>query len=545
LAQTVPSSLFVASLKTILRQHPAWLPRAAYVATVLIFFWFVAAFYVPGKGFTAMIMFGDRGEWQYLPDLKAMEVYVETDSYGYDAQYYAQIAMRPEVRDPQLALAVDNISYRARRILFSWTAWLLAAGEPQRAVHVFAVQNILCWLVLAALLLRWFPATNWENYLRWTAVLFSYGVWFSVRGALVDGPSLLLIAAGVALAESGRSWWSAIVFGVSGLAKETNILAGGVLIDFRERTLSGWLKMGARGALLILPLALWAGVLWNWFGQSGGTGERNFSLPLAGYFEKWKTTLAQWNGEPRHPLAYTSMLWMIAVSVQFLFIVLRPRWNELWWRVGAAFAVLMVFLGGAVWEGLPGAAGRVLLPMALAFNVLIPRGRIWMVLLILGNLTIFGISPHLKLPPYQSVEIRGTHALMVHEPSGKRLEVSFPTGWHLPERSRGEYWRWSSGPADVRIMNPHPRTVIADVSFGLRSKNSRMVRVKDGDQLLWSGQVGDSQSEITLRGVRFAPGETVWRFETDQESLGPDPHDSRLVAFSLRNLVIELLNTAE
>jgi hypothetical protein len=521
----------------------SWLPRGAYLATVAVFLWHASAFYVPGKGFTALVIFGDRMEPNYLPELKAMDVYVEPDSHGYDAQYYAQIAMRPEIRDPELYQAVDNLSYRARRILFSWTAWLLSAGDPQGAVHVFAVQNILCWLGLAVLLLRWFPATSLENYLRWVGVLFSYGALFSVRGALVDGPSLLLIASGVALAESGRSWWAAIVLGVSGLAKETNILAGGVLVDLRERMAAGWLKMGVRWLLVLLPLAVWTCVLVSWFGQAGGVGERNFTLPLAGYVEKWAVTLMDWNSQPRQPLAYTSLLWMIAVSVQFLFILLRPRWRDLWWRVGAAFAVLMIFLGDAVWEDHPGAASRVLLPMALAFNVLVPRGRAWVVVLVLGNLTVFSNSPHLRIPPYQSVQIRGDQHLKMHEPSGKRFEVTFPSGWYLPERSRGEYWRWSSGEAEVRIMNPHPHAVYADVSFRLRSKDERTVALKNGESLLWSGPVVNANSYVDLQKIVLPPGETVWRFETDRESVKPDPHEVRLVAFSLRNFAIKLVDT--
>ncbi|ATC64714.1 hypothetical protein CMV30_12505 [Nibricoccus aquaticus] len=522
-------------------------PRTAYVATVAVFFWLVAAFYLPGKGFTVFVSFGENTAERYLPELKGMDVYIEPESGGYDAQHYAQIAMRPQIRDPELAAAVDNISYRARRILFSWTAWVLGGGDPERVLHVFAMQNIVYWLALAALLLRWFPADSWGNYLRWVAVLFSYGVWFSVRGALVDGPSLLLIAAGVALAEQGRTCWSAVVLGVSGLAKETNILAGGVLLDFKDRTPAGWGKLAVRSALVLLPLAVWVSYLWSIFGGAGGAGERNFAVPLAGFLEKWGQTLAQWDSARPSPLNYPSLLWMITVTVQFLFIVLRPRWDELWWRVGAAFAVLMVFLGAAVWEGEPGAAGRVLLPMGLAFNVLLPRGRAWLAVLLLGNLTIFGIGRNLNLPGYQSFEVSGSPELRLDTASRQRVEVMFTSGWYPPERSRAEYWRWSNGPTAVAIVNPHASTLVADVQFGLRSRAVRQVTIRSSAEntVIWSGAVTDEVVPVDLRGVRFGPGETVWRFETDVPAEVPGPNDSRAVAFSLRNLVIHLERAGE
>jgi hypothetical protein len=522
--------------------------RATYVTTVLVFLWLVASFYLPGKGVTAFVMFGENVAGNYLPELKAMDVYVEPASYGYDAQHYAQIAMRPRIGDPELAVAVDNISYRARRILLSWTAWALGGGDPERALHVFALQNVVCWLALAALLLRWFPADSWGNFLRWGAVLFSYGMWFSVRGALVDGPSLLLIAAGVALAEQRRPMWAAVVLGISGLAKETNVLAGGALLDFQDRSLSGWAKNAARGALLVLPLAVWGVYLWSLFGSSDGTGERNFAVPFLGYMEKWRAALAYAAGDRPHPLAYTSVLWMVTVTVQFLFIALRPRWRELWWRVGAAFAVLMIFLGDAVWEGHPGAAGRVLLPMAVAFNILVPRGRRWLAVVLLGNLTVFGLGMNTKLPGYQSFEVNGAKELRADTTSGRRVGALFSAGWHAPERSRGEYWRWSSGDARISLVNPHARALVADVRFGLRSKVARHVTLRSGGpggNVLWSGKVGDELVKVELRNVPLAAGETYWHFETDQPAQAPNPHDARAVAFSLRNLTITLHGWAD
>lgn len=94
---------------------------------------------------------------------------------GYDAQYYAQIAMRPWLTNRALNEAMDSMPYRARRILFSWTAYGLGGGDPARALHIYAVQNIVCWFLLAGLLLRWFPATSWENFFAGAEYCFRSG----------------------------------------------------------------------------------------------------------------------------------------------------------------------------------------------------------------------------------------------------------------------------------------------------------------------------------------------------------------------------------
>jgi hypothetical protein len=48
----------------------------------------------------------------------------------------------------------------------------------------------------------------------------------------------------------------------------------------------------------------------------------------------------------------------------------------------------MIFLGQAVWEGHPGAATRVLMPMTFAFNLLLPSTRWFWLLWVLGNVNV-------------------------------------------------------------------------------------------------------------------------------------------------------------
>ncbi|HVS54420.1 MAG TPA: hypothetical protein VHD62_18835, partial [Opitutaceae bacterium] len=416
----------------------------AYAAATAVFLWVCAQFYLPGKGFTYLIQFGSKGAARYLPELRATDYYEQPDSPGYDAQFYAQIAMHQQLGDPALRDAVDSLPYRARRILFCWTAYALALGDPVRALHIYAAQNIACWLLLGALLLRWFPAANWGNFARWCAVMFSFGLCFSVRGALVDGPSLLLIAAGMALAEKGRTGWAAAVFGVAGLGKETNVLAGAAIAWPEENSPRGWRVATRRALAIVAPLALWIGCVWWWLGGGGGGSPANFAPPLVGFARKWIDALAGLVAEgPSHSVSLWNVCVMVGLTTQWLFVVLRRRARDPWWRLAAAYAALMVFLGDAVWEGYPGAATRVLLPLPLAFNVLVPRGRAWWVVLVLGNLGVLASSDMLTPPGRESFSVEGPRALRTVEGTTRTVEAVFGDDWYPPEKSRFEFWRWS------------------------------------------------------------------------------------------------------
>ena len=61
--------------------------------------------------------------------------------------------------------------------------------------------------------------------------------------------------------------------------------------------------------------------------------------------------------------------------------------NHPWWRIGAAYSILLLFLSYWVWSGY-WAACRAVLPMTIAFNLLLPPNRFFWPLWILGNLTL-------------------------------------------------------------------------------------------------------------------------------------------------------------
>jgi hypothetical protein len=83
-----------------------------------------------------------------------------------------------------------------------------------------------------------------------------------------------------------------------------------------------------------------------------------------------------------------ALLALVGVTVQAGALAAWVDWRNRWWRVGAAFVAVMLTAHPVVWEGYPGAYTRVLLPMTLAFNLLLPGRRWFWPLLVLGNLSV-------------------------------------------------------------------------------------------------------------------------------------------------------------
>ena len=150
--------------------------RWAYVATVVVFLASLVQYYQRNTGFTTLISFGDQFEKTRLPAVIEVPHFVHYQSPGYDGQFYAQLAVEPLLRNRRLERAIDSPSYRARRILFSWSAYALGLGRPAWILKAYALQNIVAWLLLAWVLLRWLPPSAPRNALAWIGCLFGVGL---------------------------------------------------------------------------------------------------------------------------------------------------------------------------------------------------------------------------------------------------------------------------------------------------------------------------------------------------------------------------------
>lgn len=379
---------------------PLWTVCAAALAFLL--FWAVARYYHPQYGFTPLILFNAGAHDREVAALQVLPHYEYVGHVAYDGAFYAQLALDPLLRDPAIDRALDNPPYRARRILFSWTAYALGGGHPAWVIQAYALQNLLAWVLLAFLMMRWLPLTGRRSFALWCAVMFSHGMLVSIRFAVLDGPSMLLLALAITASERGRTWLSAAITAMAALGRETNVLAAAAFP--RPSGWRGWLRLCAAGLLTIVPLLIWQDYLWSIYrGTSAAEGLGHITPPLQAYMRKWSVTLSGLRAEGLSGAPLSAFCTTAALTVQLLYLSVSRAWREPWWRLAAAFGLLMLLVNDAVWEGYPGAATRVLLPLTFGFNVLLAnerRGFWWW--FVSGNLHLLparAILPFPWLPP--------------------------------------------------------------------------------------------------------------------------------------------------
>jgi hypothetical protein len=368
------------------------------LALVILFLASVARFYHPGQGFTALLGLPADNDDE-APALRAIP-HAVSPTVSYDGQFYVQRALDPLLEDPEVDRAMDLAPFRARRILFSWTAYVLGLGRPAWIVEVYALQNVVCWLALAVLLTRWIPFTSGRGLALWTACLFGHGMLWSVRLSLLDGPSVLLIACAVALAEGGHVLWSAALVGIAALGRETNVL--GAVAQRFPTDRSGWRNLTIAVVLIALPALIWQDYLRSIYRSTMLAGTDELVRPFAGIGPRWMIAV---NGVLRHGLfsSYAvPFVLLFGLAVQAAYLIVRHEYQSAWWRVGALYAVLMVLVDPVLADPNTGAITRVLLPMTVGFNVLLagdmPAARFWP-WFICGNLSLLLANTVLPLSP--------------------------------------------------------------------------------------------------------------------------------------------------
>jgi hypothetical protein len=509
-------------------QSSSW--RVAAFVLAAFFLLLVARFWHPVYGFSRFIQLDSSNDEAKITAFKTLPIYVYRNTGGYDGLYYAQIANDPSLSNPELTRATDNLGYRARRILPAALAWLLAGGKPAWIVQVYSLLNVAAWLCLALLLWRLLEVGDVRSLLAWSGVLFSAGALESVRFALTDLVALAILAGAMLGLERARTKTAIGLLAAAALARETSLLGLTGLIGRPWLSLRNLIRVFA----VSLPLLAWLAYI-RWRTGPANPGWGNFALPFAGFIGKWRDDLIHsFHPNPDHRwLIWTTLLTSVGLTAQTAYLLARPQWTNPWWRIGTSYVVLMLFLGTAVWEGFPGAATRVLLPLTLAFNVLATRSRAPISWLLVGNV---GLVSGLLILSDVHHDPREMAAARL---DGIAVIAREDQGWYGVEHTSRHTWSWSDGSGDVSIEAWPKVGSDLRLEFALRSLTPCQITVRQDGVLVWQGRADANRATVSLPfTVRDGYAHLVFATDVPSTPENSDP-GARPLAFAVYDVQLK------
>lgn len=350
--------------------------------------------YVPGFGFLHTIHFSHRLSHYLDPEIREITREV-AGPVGYDGQFYAVMAMCPDLQCEGMGYRSDAPGYRFRRIGLPALAWMLGLGMPLWALHVYAVIDLFFWIGLLLLIQRYTGFHGIRDKILAISLLWSAGTLISLERALTDLPAVVLtswVASGLL-----RRSWGGVGMAMALLVKETSLLSMPALLRGNDgvemvRDRKNWI----RGGLTLLPLVLWLGWVNALFPEGSAAGRNNFGAPFAGL---WGSVVNAWTWEGRSLMherihLLLTLTALASLLVQSAYLLWRPRIDDAFWRMGVAFGVLLLFLGSNVMLDY-NAYLRVVLPLTFSFNFLLhrhERGKVYLLLQVAGNLGMMGVA---------------------------------------------------------------------------------------------------------------------------------------------------------
>jgi hypothetical protein len=276
----------------------------------------------------------------------------------------------------------------------------------------------------------------------------------------------------------------------------------------------------ARSVAVLVPLLAWVAYI-RWKVGPADQGFGNFTWPVIGWIEKWSDTLADYARQPDFRwLNTTTLLATVALTAQAAYFLFHRRRDNPWWRVGMSGVAMMALLGTAVWEGHPGAATRVLLPMGMAFALFAVRERAGTGWLLAGGLSVFSGVQALWHVPHDPMELAAGRF-----GAGSYI-VRIDTGWYGTERHRGSAWAWCASEGRLAIETSPHTTGPLRVRLRVRAFAPREIELRDDRTVLWRGTVGTRLEWIEINATQREPGRLFVDFRSEappvREGDGPD-----------------------
>lgn len=489
----------------------------AFLLSVYVRIW------TPEHGITKFLRVGREFDDRGLAVFRATPKFIDpfpAHRWGFDGQLYAEMALDPLLRDPQLHVALDDPPYRGQRILLSWLAWALGMGDPFRILNAYAALNLFFWVGFAWLTHRLFRAHGWAGLAGYAAILLTCGAIESMQASLTDLPSFTLILA--ALMAGGAA--GAGILALAALVRTTSLIGFVGLAELPPPWKEALRKNVVRGLIAVVPVTLWvAYVLWRFRGREVGFDGGNLAMPFRGMMEKLgEFSVTAVHGPIRwHRFFFElyksydlhAVLTIIAVVTQSIYLALHREWRNPLWRWGAVAAVYFSCISFLSWES-HFTITRHALPITLAFNLLLAMRptRAWLIWFLLGNCFVpFGVRyfdqmtlVHSPAPPPEFV---------ITAPAVAHIDLSYGEGWSPQQWDGDSTWRWArQGTATIVLRNPGPQPVRAELRFLAQSHHLREFQMTLRNEVVLREQMPASRHVVALKSLELPPGETVLTF---------------------------------
>jgi hypothetical protein len=119
--------------------------------------------------------------------------------------------------------------------------------------------------------------------------------------------------------------------------------------------------------------------------------------------------------------------------------------------------------------------------------------------------------------------------------------ASFGRGWHAPESGSVEGWRWTSGDAEIKVVNPGTRPLRVHVSLRAHALTPRDLHVLANDVEVGACKLGTEPEKFDLGELVLAPGPTTLALRASLPAGWAGGDDDRMLSVALHKLTLRAI----
>lgn len=284
----------------------------------------------------------------------------------YDGQFFYALALDPLFLTDDTLSSIDVPSYRAKRILYPFLAWVFSAGQPRLVPPVLFFLNMISWFLIGFAGFKIAQKDGHPTGWLVVALMTITGVTFSVMRTMAEPLALAFLLAGCFFWKENKWKMAVLFFGFAGLTREDTLIVPLVIgiVSLLER------RRHHRPLFLLaasfVPFLLWWIYLsWRLPSHTYQYGER-ISWPGYGMIKEVMFFLTQ--HPTRTEMLRTLSVVVIAAGIIISSVFLIWRYPTFWGVLTITEALFCSVLQGDIWNHYAGSI-RVLIPLMAFFII--------------------------------------------------------------------------------------------------------------------------------------------------------------------------------
>lgn len=282
---------------------------------------------------------------------------------SYDGQFFYAMTFDPLLISKKTVQYIDEPLYRYRRMFYPLLGYAFAFGQTHLFPYSLFFVNLTAWILSGLALYKIGKMGNFPKWWLVSIVLFNTGLTYATFRTLSDTLSLSLILWGCYFWQKRWLGWSAIVFALASLTRETAVTVPlTIMIYSVYKNQIDWPRRFLFILTSLCPIILWWIYVNFRLPEISFPNQQYINFPFVGILKEAGIALQRETSFMEHKRTFSILI----VTIPLILFLIYYFWKNVtfWGSLAFGQALFCSIIQGWVWDYHAGSA-RVVAPLMI------------------------------------------------------------------------------------------------------------------------------------------------------------------------------------